>query len=591
MGLFKTIAEGGQIWAHRVRMVRQVVRIAILSSLAISGVFFSYRMAQVPKVYYQSAWYYGKAYLLEISDSEVPVSGKFWGKIEKHPYPNKSIEVKPDKLKRTCLRKLSFLWESTKSNFRSSISLFFNVLWTCILFFLVKGLLSRKKKYVTGQKIATPWQIAVHLKLRRNASSFKLGSMPFAKDFETRHTLVSGGTGSGKTNCFHTLLPQIRKMNQRAIVVDTSGEFVSKYFREGKDILLNPFDKRGQPWHPWCECNDPYDYKSLAQSFIPLSANDEENFWRKAAQEVFCSTLQIKSHEKRISEVVKLLLYAPLQVVYKTLQDTKASSFLDMNSERTSASIRAVAASFLESLDLFDDTNAPFSIRDWVQNRDDNSWLFLSSTTGQRASLTPLISAWFSIAMRSLLQMQPSPNRRLWFVADELPSLNRLKDLETCLAESRKFGGCSILAIQSPAQLEMIYGKEITKIIIGNCSTRVAFSEQDPEIAARISKTFGEKEVRELHESISYGSHEMRDGVNLSSQSKTSPVVSATAIQLLDVHEAFVKLPGNLPIAKIKLPYQDIPKICEPFLKKIEPSSQPLNDASNVIFGSEESFH
>lgn len=76
MGLFKTIAEGGQIWAHRVRMVRQVVRIAVLSSLAIAGVFFSYRMAQVPKVYYQSAWYYGKAYLLEISDSEVPVLKK-----------------------------------------------------------------------------------------------------------------------------------------------------------------------------------------------------------------------------------------------------------------------------------------------------------------------------------------------------------------------------------------------------------------------------------------------------------------------------------------------------------------------------------
>ena len=130
--------------------------------------------------------------------------------------------------------------------------------------------------------------------------------------------------------------------------------------------------------------------------------------------------------------------------------------------------------------------------------------------------------------------MKPDVNRRLWFVADELPSLNRLKDLETCLTESRKFGGCALLAIQSPAQIEMIYGRDLARIIIGNCATRIAFSEKDPEIAERISKSFGSKEVKELHEGISYGAHEMRDGVNLSMQSKISPVVSMNDIQALD---------------------------------------------------------
>jgi len=164
--------------------------------------------------------------------------------------------------------------------------------------------------------------------------------------------------------------------------------------------------------------------------------------------------------------------------------------------------------------------------------------------------------------------MEPNLKRRLWFVSDELPSLNRLRDLEVCLTESRKFGGCSILAIQSLSQLEMIYGKDLTRIIIGNCATRVAFSEQDPEIATRISRIFGEKEVKEFQEAISYGAHEMRDGVNLSAQSKTSPVVSPSSIQSLTTNQAYVKLPGNLPITKIKLKYKNLDKICELFLKK-----------------------
>lgn len=67
-----------------------------------------------------------------------------------------------------------------------------------------------------------------------------------------------------------------------------------------------------------------------------------------------------------------------------------------------------------------------------------------------------------------------------------------------------------------------------------------------------IAKTFGEKEVRESQESLSYVAHEMQDGVNLAFQSKTTPVITSTAIQSLSPLEAFIKLPGKLPVSKIQ---------------------------------------
>ncbi|MBA3239511.1 MAG: type IV secretion system DNA-binding domain-containing protein [Parachlamydiaceae bacterium] len=93
----------------------------------------------------------------------------------------------------------------------------------------------------------------------------------------------------------------------------------------------------------------------------------------------------------------------------------------------------------------------------------------------------------------------------------------------------------------------------VTKTIIGNTLTKIILAEQDPEIAERISKAFGDCEVKEFNEGISYGAHEARDGVNLSTQTKSSPIVSPSKILSLPKNTAFVKLPGNYPIVKVRL--------------------------------------
>ena len=73
-------------------------------------------------------------------------------------------------------------------------------------------------------------------------------------------------------------------------------------------------------------------------------------------------------------------------------------------------------------------------------------------------------------------------------------------------------------------------------------------------MAAHISKAFGEGEIIEVQEGISYGAHEMRDGVNLSHVKRYRPTVSPNDIQSLASNSAYIRLPGNLPITKVRLP-------------------------------------
>lgn len=571
MGLLKTITEGGQLWAHRVRMAKQVLKIATYVYLVISALFFYYRLTTIPAVYgpcYQASLHYINAKFLSNPSDTISVNSKFWGQITGRTASKNDISLKAETVAKACEKYARYTQKHLFQSINHTLSLGSYIFALSILFFLLRGWLARKKQHVEGKQIVSPLWLSLKLRLKRCASPIKLRTLPFVKGTETHHTLVSGATGTGKTTLFHTLLPQIRECGQKAIIVDLSGEYVEKYYRQGKDILLNPFDARSVSWHPWCEARDTKEFEAIAQSFIPSSYREDEKFWRDGAQTIFSTALEETAYSAKTSVLSKLMIRDSLATLSTILKDTKASAYLDLSTEKTAGSFRAVAASFLGCLEHIPDTENPFSIKKWVTEDTSDSWLFLFCTPQQRANITSLLGAWLSIAISSLLSLTPDLDRRFWFVIDELPRLNRLRQLESFLTESRKYGGCGLFAIQSPAQLEAIYGREITSTMMGNFCTRVAFAEHDALIAKRIAESFGDKEIKESNEALSYGAHEMRDGVNLSYQTKTSRVVSPTALQSLNNLEAFVSLPGNLPISKIQLKFINLPKQSVPFIAK-----------------------
>jgi type IV conjugative transfer system coupling protein TraD len=553
MGVIHNLKEGGQTWTHSVRMVRQVLRTTAVVSLTVGLFVLCYRMSSLDSDDYWSIWYQGKATICQPFQDNISVDTGYWGRAARSFRAGTSADLPISSvLKVTEPRYNTFATHLTQNSTEAAKLSGFSFL-AMTAGFMLRGKLRSRTQHISGSRVVSVWNAIIRLKLRKDTSPIKIGPLPMVKGTETQHMLISGGTGSGKSNCLHHILPQIRTAGQRAVIVDPTGEFVERYYREGKDVILSPFDERSVPWHPWVECEDRFDYASIAESFIPNGKSESDNYWRTAGRSVFSAVLEKTAQGKKTSQVVRLLLKEPLKELCDFVAGTKAAAHLDLNSEKTAGSVRSVVTSFVDCLECLEDTEDPFSIRKWIQEDQGDGWLFIVTKPSHRAAVRPLVSSWISIATRSLLQMQPDRDRRLWFVIDELPSFQKLKDIELFLTESRKYGGCGLFSIQSPAQIEDIYGWEASRVIVGNCMTRVAFREQDPEIAARVSKIFGENETKQYQEGISYGAHEMRDGVNISSQIRERPVVSATAIQTLDQNEAFVRLPGNNPIARVKL--------------------------------------
>jgi type IV secretory pathway TraG/TraD family ATPase VirD4 len=210
--------------------------------------------------------------------------------------------------------------------------------------------------------------------------------------------------------------------------------------------------------------------------------------------------------------------------------------------------------------------------------REDSSWLFLSCLPDQREYLRPLFSAWLTLGIKGVMQRGEQGKRRTWIIIDELASLNRLPTLMTGLAEIRKYGGCFVLGFQDLSQLDELYGMANTKTFSNLIGTKVLFRHGDTDLAQRVARYLGEQEKMEAQESISYGAHQMRDGVNLATQKQKHAVVSASDIMILENLECYLRFPGNLPVAKVKYDYMDLPLHKDAFIPKTQVFSTETNE-------------
>jgi type IV conjugative transfer system coupling protein TraD len=425
-------------------------------------------------------------------------------------------------------------------------------------------------QFLRGARFGSARQVRRAL-WRHARGSFAIGGVAVPESFEPEHILICGAPGTGKTNIIVKMLAGIREKRRRAIVYDTAGTFVEKFYRPGIDVMLNPLDIRSDRWSPWVDVPHEYQYDQIAESTIPDKSGDP--FWAKSARGTLVAVLRKLARQKRmlVSVLLDTLVRSKLKDLASFAQGTEAAAFISLEGERTSAGIQAELASVMRSFSYLDDTEDGFSIRDWVANEKDDSWLFVTVKADQLPSLRPLITVWLDIAISAIMSLSADRNRRLYCVIDELPSLQKLPSLSDFLARARKYGGCGILGFQSYPQLEATYGIQDAAAITGYCSTWVALRANDTPTAKHVSENLGQVEQIEANEGMSYGVNDMRDGVNLSRMQVTRPLVLHTEVTNLPNLTGYLRFGRNLPVVRFQDIYHAMPSIAAAFEERTDP--------------------
>ena len=464
--------------------------------------------------------------------------------------------------------------------------------------FWFRGRRLNRATRIRGAELATARQLRrrvrpVHRRLRdalfARPAPYTIAGVPFPDRAETRHTIVSGTTGSGKTVLISDLVAQIRDRGERCVVYDKMGSYTRSFYDPDRDVLLNPLDARAPRWSPFHEARSPRDFDTMAAALIPQQKDTVDPFWVTAARQLFANGAGVL-REKGVTEnsvLVDHLLKTELAALAEAMEGTVAQSIVDPENPKTALSARAMLTAHLGALEVLSDDGTPFSIRDWIADEDRGGhrgghrggFLFLTSRADQHASLRGLISTWIEIAVNAMLSLEQDDTRRIWVVLDELPTLHQVPSLQPGLAESRQFGGCFVLGIQVISALRDLYGRNGAETISGLCGTRAVLSAPDEDTARWSAASLGRAEVEEAVEGLSYGANTIRDGVSLTPRRELRPLALASEIMRLESLHGYLRFPGPLPAATIALDYVDRPKRAERFVPR---SDAPTPEAEKA---------
>jgi len=382
---------------------------------------------------------------------------------------------------------------------------------------------------------------------------------------EAQHMQIIGDTGAGKSALILQVLRQIRSRGDSAIVYDPAREFVKRFYDpERGDIILNPLDRRCPYWGLAEELRSRSEAKALAASLFQPPQDKKGEFFIESPQKIFAFLI---AYGPTPDELVAWM--ANPDEIDRRLKGTEHAHLIDPRAHQQRAGVLASLGLIADSLRLLPrkgEGNGEWTASEWAEKRE--GWIFLTSLPAEREALRPLQSLWIDWLVLRLLNEPREAQKRVWFVIDELASLQKLPQLHTAITEARKSRNPVILGFQGKAQLEYLYG-HLAEVMLSQPATSIWLTTKEPKAGHWVSEFIGKVEVERLRETHFDGT---RSGRNFALDRQVEPLVLESEISgLADLH-AFMKYQNY--VTRFSFPYFDMPVVASGFELRERPDDK-----------------
>jgi hypothetical protein len=378
---------------------------------------------------------------------------------------------------------------------------------------------------------------------------------------EAQHFEIIGDTGSGKTTIIFQMLRQIEERGHSAILYDPACEFIERFYDESRgDIVLNPLDERCPYWGPSEELVRRSEARTIAVSLFQPTSERRGEFFVESPQKIFAHLLLDLPTPQQLVEWM-----AHPEEIERRVRNTELAALIDPKAPQQRSGVLgslALVADSFRMLPKKGDARFEWTAREWSKKR--QGWIFITSEPEEREPLRPLHSLWIDMLVLRLLSAPKRGQHPVWFVLDELASLQKLPQLHTAITENRKSRNPIVLGFQGKAQLEVIYG-HLAEVMLSQPATKIFLKTTEPNASEWVSRAIGRVEVERVKETRYDGS---RTGKNFTVDRQIEPLVLDSEISGLEDLHAYLKY-GNY-VTRFSFPVLQVPKSGEGVVNRLK---------------------
>ncbi|MBO5934645.1 MAG: type IV secretion system DNA-binding domain-containing protein [Clostridia bacterium] len=389
--------------------------------------------------------------------------------------------------------------------------------------------------------------------------------VPLDEDILSRHMMILGGIGMGKTNAFFQIVNQIQAnltANDVMIVFDTKGDFYKKYYRPGDVVISNDSTATGPNGVDYWNIFNEIEYdEHMEENIIEIAKmlfhnrieKTNQPFFPNAAKDIFAAILThfsrnngtLRGSNKYLREFLDCSPTAKIREMLSMHEDLKAmiSYIFDDRSPQTQGVISELQQMSREIFLGNFKKDGNLSMRKLVRAKGGRI-IFIEYDLGVGGMLSPIYSLLYDLAIKEALCRDKSEGN-VYFITDEFSLIPNLEHIDDAVNFGRSLGVKFMIGIQNIDQIFEGYGENRARSILSGFSTSVVFRVNDVSSKKFIQELHGMNRKKEIFSSAIQGR-------GITEQLRDAYVVEDWDITRLARGEVIIGLPGVTPF-KFKL--------------------------------------
>lgn len=331
------------------------------------------------------------------------------------------------------------------------------------------------------------------------------------------HTAVFGGSGSGKTSA--VLIPTAKIFNGSKFLIDVSSDITTELNKTRDILILSPDNEESTAFDVFAYVDKERDrskkmimLKQLSDivvpETIPTLTGDGAFYQRSAHQFFYAALIYFYDSGSDFCDICYQIQKSdPLDLIREIKAKGSSNAKLALNGmgEIRDYILGNVKQNLDSQISLFSTSRKVKRIIHRNNSRQrtvsaeilEKEDLILGVPQDEVAFYSPLMKLISGIVILHCTKRPLLSGRKILITLDEFPVLGFLNILEP-LRTLRKHNTRIMILTQSLSDIEYIYGRVATRIIMDNCGIKLVLNSSDYDTNRYLSNLIGMKEVRAL---------------------------------------------------------------------------------------------